>query len=161
MYDVVTGLPRQELLLDRIGVAVRQSERTGQPPAVIYVAVTVTAGADGLIEEDHDPVIREVADRLVSAVRGDDTVARIDTSLFAVMFQAVSEESKLDTFARRVLRELSPPVDVGPRLYFLDAKIGGTLSRLDDERARGLCSRAEEALERARRSTESIVIDGA
>jgi diguanylate cyclase (GGDEF)-like protein/PAS domain S-box-containing protein len=87
-HDGLTGLPNRALFLDRLERALAQARRWSGTIGVIYCDV------DGFkaVNDQHghacgDAALAEVARRLVGAVRGSDTVARIGGDEFVVIVE--------------------------------------------------------------------------
>lgn len=93
LYDILTQLPNQHLLYDRLGQEMASSKRTGRYMALMHI---------GLIDfkplNDHhsqkigDLLLIEVADRLKDIVREVDTVSRISSDEFIVMLNELTRE---------------------------------------------------------------------
>ena len=151
LYDAETGLPTRALIADRLGMALRSAARAKQEVAVALVALVAVESADGSPAPAGDvpAVVKEVADRLAAAVRGVDSVGRYGPETFALVIQGDVEDEGVRVLARRLLFELSPPVIVGVRPYFVLARIGGTTTRPGGDDAATMLRRAGEALAEA------------
>lgn len=163
LYDAVTGLPTRALFLDRLFMALRTAERTGDSTAVVLVHVTSEDVAldtpDGsAISADTADVLRNIGERLCGAVRAFDSVARLEHSTFAVIFPGSMDEERLRMLARRILFELSPPVQLGLRQFFLSARLGGTTADPGFDDADTLLDQATAALAAARAQDEELFI---
>jgi GGDEF domain-containing protein len=94
LLDSLTGLPRGTLLIDRTTVALARARRHGRDVALFVLDdPRFPTGA-------HD--VRRVAEVLSSALRPDDTLARIATRQFAV----VCNDMRADEDAAQVARRL-------------------------------------------------------
>lgn len=162
LYDTVTGLPTRALFLDRLFMALRSAERTGDSTAVVLVHVTCDeVDLDGpAAETDADPaeVLRAIGERLTAAVRAFDSVARMESSTFAIIFPGSMDEDRLRMLARRILFELSPPVQLGLRQFFLRARLGGTTADAGFDDADTLLAQAGAALAQAEQQDEELFI---
>lgn len=152
LYDAETGLPGRALLTDRLLMALRGAERTGHEVGLVLVGVQSIEDAAGNATPNEAEVFKEVADRLSACVRGLDSVGRVGPTTFALVLQGEVGEEGLRILAQRVLFELSSPVTIGLRPYFVMARLGGTIAiaRLDDPMT--MMSRAGQALAEAQRS---------
>lgn len=128
-HDLLTELPNQRLLAERIDFEIARASRHGDGFALHLVAID---GLGGLIEHGGhalaDRVVLRLAERLRTAVRVSDTVARIAADRFAVLQVGVDGAGEVAAFARKLLvdcrqplpvddRRLSPAVFVGAGLY--------------------------------------------
>ena len=158
LYDAETGLPTRELITDRLAMALRGAERTRQDVAVVLVALTSIEGTDGPVSDsDTRAVIKEVAERLSAAVRGIDSVGRYAPETFALVSPGDVGEDWLEVLARRLVVELSPPVILGVRPYFVTARLGGTTARPGTDDPHSVLRRTEQALAAARRPGGQLV----
>src|SRR5258708_21828471 len=85
-YDPLTGLPNRDLLGDRTLQAVAHARRAGRPAALLVLNLDRFK----LVNETYshgagDTLLRMVADRLKSAVREGDTVARLGRDSLTVL----------------------------------------------------------------------------
>lgn len=168
LYDPVTGLPGHDLVLDRLTVALRGMERTKDATALVLVDLDPLEEPEApgspdrppgpLAADDRDQVLREVAQRLSGAVRAFDSVGRIGPVTFAVIFQGQVSEERLRLLARRILFELSPPLQLGDRQYFVLARLGGTFARPGGDRPDAVVERARGALAEARASSSEVFV---
>ncbi len=77
LHDELTGLPRRNLLIDRLQGAMQQAARTGDPGALLFVDLDCFKQVnDAHGHAAGDTVLATVAQRLAAAVRRSDTVAR-------------------------------------------------------------------------------------
>jgi diguanylate cyclase (GGDEF)-like protein/PAS domain S-box-containing protein len=117
-HDSLTGLANRGLLQDRLEHALA---RRGQVASVMvldlddFKAVNDAAGHAG-----GDRFLVEVASRLLTCVRGADTVARLSGDEFAV----IVEDGTPLIVAERILAAFSVPVVVGGRQVTPSASIG-------------------------------------
>jgi GGDEF domain-containing protein len=98
LLDRATGLPRWELLLDRLDVALSAVRRSGQ-----LVPVFVIDDPRGF---DGTPVdIAALALQFTQKLRPGDTVARIGARRLAIVCPGVSADGDAAGVARRILQE--------------------------------------------------------
>jgi diguanylate cyclase (GGDEF)-like protein len=76
-----------------------------------------------------DEVLREVAHRLIAAVRTSDTVARLGGDEFVVLCEDVGGEDEAERIAARIAAMLEEPVAVFDREFFVTASIGIAVAR--------------------------------
>lgn len=132
-YDPLTNLPNRRLLMDRIQQAVAASVRSGQYGALLFLDLDHFKNLnDSLGHEIGDMLLCEVAQRLKSCVRREDTVARLGGDEFVVMLQDLSLNcDEAATLARKVgekiLRKLNAPYALGAHTYHSTPSIGATL----------------------------------
>ena len=124
-HDPVTKLANRALFSDRVEHALMRSTRSIPEIAVMFIDLddfkTVN---DSLGHAAGDEVLREVGDRLKSAVRPTDTVARFGGDEFAVLLDGVNGSEDAADAAARILRALDLPVDIEGKNVFPRASIG-------------------------------------
>jgi diguanylate cyclase (GGDEF)-like protein/PAS domain S-box-containing protein len=125
-HDTLTGLANRALLLDRLEHAVRQSERTGWDPAVLFVDLDGFKSVNDTLGHDAgDVVLREVTARISRTLRSGDTLGRIGGDEFVVLVeQSYSAVHDATLVATRILEGLTAPIAVGDQTISLSASIG-------------------------------------
>ena len=150
MADPHTGLANQLLLLDRLTQALVRRRRHGGEVVVCHIDL------DNLGEINMDlgyttgnTVLCEMARRLTSILRAEDTVARVGGSELVVVL-AVSDEHVVGPLMRRLQHTLDEPVTVGGKGVRLHASLGVAVAE-DSESAEDLLARADRSTRVSRR----------
>ena len=124
-YDALTGLANRLLLRERFLDASQSVLRSGGRLAVHFIDL------DGFkpINDGHghpagDAVLQQVARRLESSLRTEDTVARLGGDEFVILQAGVEHESEAEMLARRIIRGLSMPYEIDGATVHLSASIG-------------------------------------
>ncbi len=134
LHDPLTGLPNRTLLLDRLGNALRQRERTAERVAVLFADLNGFKRInDSLGHSAGDEILTVVAQRLQNAVRPGDTVARLGGDEFVILSEVVRDEIDALAMAERLLAALTAPLHVGGHEIFVTASIGVTIGRAGDQ----------------------------
>jgi hypothetical protein len=97
MFDRQTGLPRWPLLLDRTSIALARANRCDR--AVAVFVLQDPRGFDGTV-----PDFADLAQRLQSRLRPDDTVARAAHRTFVVVCNEIARDQDAAAVARRLLQ---------------------------------------------------------
>jgi len=112
-HDPLTSLPTRSLLVERLGAAVAGSAVHGTVVGVCVVDLDGFRSVNERFGRDvGDQVLVAVGDRLRSAVRPSDTVARIGGTRFAVCCESLEDAAVLEGVAVRVAWALHAPVEV-------------------------------------------------
>lgn len=150
MSDPHTGLANQLLVLDRLTQAIARMRRHGGEVVVCHVNL------DNLGEVNTDlgytignTVLCEMADRLTSVLRTEDTVGRVGGNELVVVL-AVTDEQSVGPLTRRLQKTLDEPVVVGEREIRLRAILGVALAE-DAESAEDVLARADRSIRAASR----------
>ena len=128
MADPHTGLANQLLLLDRLTQALARMRRHGGEVVVCHVNLENL----GEINADlgytvGNTVLCEMADRLTSVLRTEDTIGRVGGSELVVVL-AVSDEQAVGPLMRRLQNTLDEAVLVGGQSIRLRATLGVALA---------------------------------
>jgi diguanylate cyclase (GGDEF)-like protein len=112
-HDALTGLPNRALLEDRISQAITLANQSGQPFALMLLDLDRFKSInDSMGHRAGDELLKEVAQRLRSVVRGVDTVARLGGDEFVVILQSVTEQQECLRVAERALAALAPTIHI-------------------------------------------------
>ena len=93
-----------------------------------------------------------VAERLQTAVRGEDTVARFGGDEFTVLLKDVETESDATDVAQRIEVALATPFNIDGRELFVTASIGVAIGGSQSDGSEALVRNADLAMYRAKRN---------
>ncbi|MEW5708068.1 MAG: PAS domain S-box protein [Pseudomonadota bacterium] len=123
-YDSLTGLPNRALLLDRLKQALAAAERRGDRVALLFLdlnrfkEINDTQG-----HATGDDVLLEVARRLRTTLRQEETVARIGGDEFLVVAPG-ADQAGVMRIAERIQQALVQPLIVRGQAFSVGASIG-------------------------------------
>jgi diguanylate cyclase (GGDEF)-like protein len=152
LHDAVTGLPNRTLLGDRLRHSLAFAERAGLRVAVLFVDLDrFKVINDSLGHQAGDQVLQAVADRLRSAVRRSDTVARFGGDEFVIVAPTVEDEQDAIRIAETIQALLEAPIPVGGQQLYVRASVGICVASPTDEAdPQALIRDADAALYRAK-----------
>jgi len=128
-HDPLTGLPNRTLLLDRVAHALARTRRTGRRAAVLFLDLdNFKVINDSLGHQAGDAFLIEVAQRLGSSVRDDDTVARLGGDEFTILLEDIGTEAEAIQTAERIAQALQVPILLDSRELRVTASIGIVVS---------------------------------
>ncbi len=146
-YDVLTGLPNRELLFERLKQNIAQHARSGKMLALCYLDL------DGFkpINDEHghnvgDQLLIRLGQRLQSALREGDTIARIGGDEFVILLNALETSGEAEIIVKRLISETSTPFDVAGNRLYVSASVGITLYPTDDTNPDTLLRHADQAM---------------
>ncbi len=124
-HDALTELPSLRLAQDRLSMAVNLAHRNKTKVAVMFIDLdSFKAVNDAFGHKSGDHVLREVAQRLCSAVRETDTVARVGGDEFLLITTELHDMKAAGNIARKVIQVVSQPVNFDGRQANIGASIG-------------------------------------
>lgn len=127
-HDNLTGLPMLRLANDRSRVAIARAQRAGRKVGFMFIDLDGFKAINDLHGHDAgDAVLKEVAQRLKTAVRASDTAARIGGDEFLVILGDLSEAEQAADVAAKILHTLAAPITHGRHQIGIGASIGISL----------------------------------
>ena len=149
-HDALTGLANRYLLQERMERAVADLQR-GDAFAVLCVWLNhIKSANDALGHAVGDALLREVAARLSTCVQGDDTVARIGGSEFAILQVGIAGPDEPTDRAQQILDVLTRPYEIEGHQINIEASVGIALAPRDETAGPPLLRQADIALSRAK-----------
>ena len=132
LYDPLTGLPNRALFGDRLRQVLSRRGREAATAVYFLDLDRFKRINDSLGHGAGDAVLREVAERLASVVRPEDTVARFGGDEFTILCESVGGVLEAVAIADRLQRPLRNPLSLGGAELRLSASIGVALVEADD-----------------------------
>jgi diguanylate cyclase (GGDEF)-like protein len=113
LHDQLTGLPNRALFLDRLGVALERSRRSGAPLAVLFLDFdNFKQINDSRGHAAGDTLLATLGERLSGLLRPMDTVARFGGDEFTFLFEELTSEREVVLIADRISEAAGLPVEV-------------------------------------------------
>ncbi|MHB8577167.1 MAG: EAL domain-containing protein [Dehalococcoidia bacterium] len=150
-HDSLTGLPNRALLLDRLEHALTRARRAAGALTVLFIdldqfkTINDTRG-----HAAGDALLQGMAQRLLTAVRAEDTVARLGGDEFVVLLEDIGTVSEATLLAQRLLAALQQPMALALHELTLSASLGMVFSTGVDIDAGELLRRADVAMRQAK-----------
>lgn len=146
-HDELTGLPSRHLLLDRLRQAMRQAARQRKQVLVLMLDLD---GFEWINEKlgraAGDQLLQQVAYRLASSIRGEDTACRYGGDEFIVMLPEIEGEESANKIVRKIRAHLAAPYLINDQLITVNASIGSALYEGDDKTPDDLIDQADIAM---------------
>ena len=125
LHDPLTGLPNRLLFVDRLTQALARSARSRRSVAVLFVDLDrFKVVNDSLGHAAGDRALMCLAERLTSALRPGDTVARFGGDEFTVLCDELDNDDEAGTMAERIASVVATPIDLNGAEMVLSASIG-------------------------------------
>lgn len=149
-FDALTDLPNRKLFASRCEQALGLSERSQQPLAVLYLDLDHFKHInDSLGYRVGDAFLVEVAQRLKSALRDEDTLSRPSGDEFVLVLPYTDAKGAAHA-AERLRDQLSRPCQVGEHNLAVSVSIGIAMFPEDGGDFDTLAQRADMAMHRAK-----------
>lgn len=152
LYDTLTGLPNRVSLMERLRHA---AELASRKPNYLFSVLFIDLDRFKMINDSlghaiGDLLLCEIARRLASCLRPNDTIARLGGDEFVILIEDVKTYDNVIFIAQRILEELSAPFNLEGREIFTSASIGITFSTTGSNRSEDLLRDADLAMYRAK-----------
>jgi diguanylate cyclase (GGDEF)-like protein/PAS domain S-box-containing protein len=150
-HDALTGLPNRALFNDRLAIALKHGARHQEMLAVLFLDLDrFKLINDTLGHTIGDTLLVALSRRLCTAVRADDTIARMGGDEFIFVLRGLKSAEDAIKPAQKILEAIRPPFHVGGHELHVTASIGISLYPADGPGADQLLKCADMALYRAK-----------
>jgi len=127
-FDQLTGLPNRLLFKDRLNHACSQASRMNYLGALLFIDIDRFK----IINDTYghpvgDKLLKSVADRLVSCLRSNDTVARLCGDEFMVILENINHVDVAASISQKIIDVLSQYVTIDNHKISIGASIGISL----------------------------------
>lgn len=109
LHDPLTGLANRVLFADRVEQAIARARRSKRRPALLYLDLDDFKRVnDTLGHAAGDEVLVQVAQRIGSTIRGEDTAARLGGDEFSVLIDQAATDAEAVALADRLVAAFIP-----------------------------------------------------
>jgi diguanylate cyclase (GGDEF)-like protein len=155
LHDPLTGLANEALFTDRARQALARCSRSGGALTVILIALDDTgSGHESPARQVDDSVLVAAAHSLESALRAEDTVARLDDRELVVLVEGVESLDRARMLAERLRGALRRGIDPSDTVR---SNVGVAMGMASDVDVEDLLRDADTALCAARASEQDSV----
>jgi diguanylate cyclase (GGDEF)-like protein/PAS domain S-box-containing protein len=150
-HDGLTNLANRELYQERLAQALEESASDNKHVAVLCIDLDLFKNVnDSFGHPIGDRLLKMVAERLKSEVRGNNLAARLGGDEFAVILTTDVSPKEASDYAGRLIKLLSDNYDIDGIQVIIGASIGIALSPGDGTTSEELMRNADMALYRAK-----------
>ena len=155
-YDPLTGLPNRRLLLDRLQQALAKHARGLQQGALLFIDLDNFKDLNDTLGHDMgDQLLQQVAERLSSHVRAQDTLARLGGDEFVLMLEGLSLKpaqagQQVESVSRKIIEALAAPYALQNHSHISTASIGIALFPHESSTVDEVLKRADMAMYQAK-----------
>jgi diguanylate cyclase (GGDEF)-like protein/PAS domain S-box-containing protein len=150
-FDALTELANRSVLIDRIRRAIDIAERNHSFVAIGFLDLdNFKFINDSLGHNVGDELLKRVADRLVSCLRGHDTIARYGGDEFAFVLVGQRDEQTVAVLVDRILKTVDSPFRIAGHKFYVSCSIGLSFYPKDGADPDTLLKNADTAMYRAK-----------
>ncbi len=124
-YDPLTGLVNRTLLKDRVETAIKNSTRSHQKMAVLFLDLDhFKLINDTLGHNVGDELLIHIANLLQEEIRETDTLSRLGGDEFVVVLESVKHLDDVEKLANKILHSLNKKHIIGTHELYLTSSMG-------------------------------------
>ena len=153
LHDILTGLPNRALFMDRLNQAIKYTKRT---PNYLYAVLFIDLDRFKVINDSlghmiGDQLLINIARKMESCIRPEDTLARLGGDEFTILLEDIKDVKDASIVAERIHKELAKPFNLDGHEIFCNVSIGIALKEGNDsKRPEDLLIHADMAMYRAK-----------
>ncbi|MCI0732688.1 MAG: EAL domain-containing protein [Methylococcaceae bacterium] len=152
-HDGLTDLPNRYLLIDRFQSALERARRRASCVAVLFLDLNNFKRVnDTLGHAAGDSLLQQVARRLRSCLRPNDTVARHGGDEFTILVEDLASAENVTAVLRKLGSAFERPVIIGTQEVYVTFSTGIALYPHDGDRVDDLLRHADTAMYQAKSS---------
>lgn len=152
-FDALTSLPNRQMIRDRLAQEIKQSDRSGEPLALLLIDLDQFKEVNDTLGHDvGDALLKNAAMRILGCVRHSDAVARLGGDEFIIVLAGLSSIDYVGDIAQKIIHKLSEPYRLGNDTVYISASIGITVYPSDGGSIDSLMKNADQAMYAAKNS---------
>ena len=157
-HDTLTSLPNRSLLDDRMSQCIEQAKRTGEGFAVCVLDLDrFKLVNDSLGHRAGDDLLKQLARRLQTVVRGADTVARVGGDEFVLILGQARSPEDAEKVGSKIIEELRAPIRIAEIDVHVAVSIGVAFFPGDGTNIETLYAHADAAMYCAKQRGGSVI----
>lgn len=146
-HDELTGLPKKNLLIDRVNYSIESAKRNKTTLALLFLDLdrfkTIN---DTLGHVIGDQLIKSVATRLRATLRHEDTISRNGGDEFVVVIKDVKEINEIKKVAQKIIDAVTSIFDIMSHTIHIGVSIGISVYPTDGDTALKLIKNADTSM---------------
>lgn len=159
LHDHLTDLPNRSLFFDRLDQALTLGDRQRTPLAILTCNINGFNRINGEMgHEVGDQLLRAVAERIASALRRSDTLARLGDDEFGVILPTGASQEGAERAAAKIIAALDLPFELNDHTFSIGVRIGIALYPTHGTKGTNLLVRAENAMRDGRRDNQRFAV---
>ena len=150
-HDSLTGLANRNLFYDRLRQGIHKSKRNNSKIALLFIDLDIFKDInDSLGHDIGDSLLKQVAQRLSTCIRKEDTVARIGGDEFTIVMENINDIKLVSDKAFTLREEISKPYKIQEHIIHISCSIGISIYPDDTTQLNHLIKYADTAMYKAK-----------
>jgi diguanylate cyclase (GGDEF)-like protein/PAS domain S-box-containing protein len=146
-HDLLTKLPNRAMLRDRLDLAIKQAQRTGETLIVMFLDLDrFKLINDSFGHVVGDQLLVEVAGRLKAEIRTGDTLARLGGDEFMLLLPQPTSREQAESVAQKLIASLQQPFYLRGKEVYINVSIGISVFPVDSKDINTLIKNADMAM---------------
>ena len=155
-YDVLTNLPNKANFESYLENSISETGKGKSKHAIVNIDLDdFMMINDSLGHAKGDAVIKAVAERLSSSVRGMDLISRVGGDEFLILYKNIKEVNDLEMMAKRLLQVFKKPFRIGTDDVHITASMGIAIYPFNGMSASELIKNSDIAMYKAKEKGKS------
>jgi diguanylate cyclase (GGDEF)-like protein len=151
-HDTLTELANRIMLFDKLKQAIKIAYQYNTHFAVLFLDLDrFKLINDSLSHSVGDELLKKVADRLLSTIRGEDTLARLGGDEFIIILMNIEQKEHVEVKVHKIINIFQQPFSISNREITLTASIGISLYPQDGSTVDILIRNSDVAMYRAKK----------
>lgn len=147
IIDMLTGLPSQNILYDRIQWAIAHVDREKKALAIMYMDIDrFKVVNDSFGHSVGDYLLRALARKLSSIIRKTDTISRLAKDRFVLLITDLNTKEEAQLVANKILSKIAAPIEIENHKFSVTGSIGLSLYPDDGITVETLIKNAKTAM---------------
>ncbi len=152
-HDVLTGLPKLDLLEDFVEQSLITARRYSKQFAILFLGIDYFKRInDTMGHEAGDRLLQAVGERLRKEIRSSDFVAKLGGDIFALVLTDVTQLLTASAVAQKIQRSFLHPFTINKQDFYITMSIGISLYPDNGKDSQMLIKNADIGLSRAKNS---------
>jgi diguanylate cyclase (GGDEF)-like protein/PAS domain S-box-containing protein len=158
-YDALTELPNRTLFVERLSHAIVKARRSISRVAIMFIDIDDFKQInDSLGKVSGDLVLKTIADRLSSAMREEDTIARLGADEYAILIEGTESDREVEDLTRVLFNSFKSPIQVSGQNLRVQASIGISVYPNDGNESDDLIQNAQTAVSVAKEKKQGEAV---
>jgi len=150
-HDVLTNLPNRVLFYDRLEQAIVYANRNDKLFALLFLDLDQFKQInDSLGHDAGDIVLQEVAKRLSSTLRKEDTLSRLGGDEFTIILKDIKDSDDVALVCQKIIDVIKEPIVIENNALHISSSIGISIYKKDSTDAKELIKFADTAMYKAK-----------